>query len=298
MCYSRHMFLWRKLASAQWLRHNEAAVRLRGGSRLALIECPGRSRIALEIVCPGQNDARELIKTFGGSVEKLAKDWLVGFSRAQRRRPISIGNRLLITAERTKGSGSVPQLIIPAGVAFGTGEHVTTAMSLRLLEQITRPLNTGWTLVDLGTGSGILALAAKVFGAGRVIGIDNDTLAISTARETAKLNKVRGIRFEIADIRKWRPGGRVDVISANLFSELLIEVLPKLVPPLAGNGWLILSGIMRAQENAVNRALRHHGLAVTDVRRRGKWIALAAVPKVRNTMRSSGSNPLGRQKPC
>ena len=257
------MFLWRKLASAEWLRDNEAAVRARAGSRLALIERPGGSRIALEIVCVKQTDARELMKAFGGRIEKLGKDWLVASARAQRLRPVRIGKRLIVAAERTKRSGSVPQLIIPAGAAFGTGEHVTTAMSLRFLEQITRPLGTDWTFADVGTGSGILALAARLFGASRVIGIDNDPIAISTARENAQVNHIRDVEFEVGDVRKWRPRRRVNVITANLFSELLIAVLPKLTRYLAAPGWLIASGILRSQEDGVTRALRHNGMAVT-----------------------------------
>ena len=90
-------------------------------------------------------------------------------------------------------------------MAFGTGEHATTGMSLRLLEQLTRRWNPGWSLTDLGTGSGILALAAKCFGAGRVIGIDNDPAAISMAKSNARLNKIRGATFQLADVRKWKP---------------------------------------------------------------------------------------------
>jgi ribosomal protein L11 methyltransferase len=216
------------------------------------------------------------MKAFGGQIEKLRKDWLVEYARAQRRRPLRVGQRLVVMAEAPKKSGIVPQLIIPAGAAFGTGEHATTAMSLRLLERITRPLATDWTSGDLGTGSGILALAARSFGARHVIGIDNDPSAISTAQRNARMNRVRGVHFEVADVLTWRPRQELAVITANLFSELLIEVLPKLTRYLAVPGWLIASGIMRSQETSVMRALRQNGMAVTEVRRRGKWIALAA----------------------
>ena len=100
-------------------------------------------------------------------------------------------------------------------------------MSLRFLEQITRPLGTDWTFADVGTGSGVLALAARLFGASRVIGIDNDPIAISTARENAQVNHIGDVEFEVGDVRKWCPRRRVNVITANLFSELLIAVLPK-----------------------------------------------------------------------
>ena len=111
------MFLWRKLASAEWSAIIEAAVVCVREAE-GFIQRPGGSRIALEIVCVEQTDARELMKAFGGRIEKLGKDWLVASARAQRLRPVRIGKRLIVAAERTKRFGSVPQLIIPAGAAF------------------------------------------------------------------------------------------------------------------------------------------------------------------------------------
>jgi ribosomal protein L11 methyltransferase len=164
------------------------------------------------------------------------------------------------------------RLLIPAGAAFGTGQHVTTAMSLRFLEQLTRPWTERWTMIDLGTGSGILALAGKHFGAQRVLAIDNDPMSISTAKENGRLNKIHGIDFMRADLRRWKASGQVDIVTANLFSELLIQILPK----IAHARWLIASGVLRSQETEVIRALRRHEFQVSTVRRRGKWIALLA----------------------
>ncbi|HZA38361.1 MAG TPA: 50S ribosomal protein L11 methyltransferase, partial [Candidatus Baltobacteraceae bacterium] len=130
----------------------------------------------------------------------------------------------------------------------------------------------GWSLVDLGTGSGILALAASLFGAGSVIAIDADPLAISTAKANARLNKIDNIHFQLGDLRQWKPAGTIDIVTANLFSELLIEILPKLK---RGN-WLILSGVLRAQGQDFIRALRRNRIDIVEVRYRGKWIAVLA----------------------
>ena len=100
-------------------------------------------------------------------------------------------------------------------------------MSLRFLERLTREWEDGWSLADLGTGSGILALAAKRFGAGRVIGIDIDPTAISIAKANARLNKIDNADFQLADVRRWKPTTGWDIIAANLYSKLLIEILPK-----------------------------------------------------------------------
>jgi ribosomal protein L11 methyltransferase len=178
----------------------------------------------------------------------------------------SVGGTLVSRLSRHKGRS---HLIIPASLAFGTGAHATTAMSLRFLEQLTRCWNPGWSLTDLGTGSGILALAARCLGAGRVTGVDNDPAAISVAKSNARLNKIRGASFQLGDVHKWNPARKSDVITANLYSDLLIEILPK----LRGGAWLILSGILRNQQDELFHALQRNHLDVINMKRRGKWMA-------------------------
>ena len=190
----------------------------------------------------------------------------------QRSRHHRARSDALRTAHPTAHTIKAALLVIPAALAFGTGEHATTAMSLRFLEQLTRRWERGWSLVDLGTGSGILALAAKRFGAGRVIGIDNDPAAISMAKSNARLNKIRGATFQLGDVHRWNRAQRTDVITANLYSGLLIEMLPK----LSGSGWLILSGILRSQKHEFVDALQRNHLDVIDMKRRGKWMAFLA----------------------
>jgi ribosomal protein L11 methyltransferase len=173
-------------------------------------------------------------------------------------------------------------LVIPACAAFGTGGHATTAMSLRLLERLSRKWEKGWSLADLGTGSGILALAAKRFGAGRVTGIDIDPRAISIAKANARLNKIDNADFRLGDVRRWKPGVRWDVIAANLYNELLISVVPK----LRRSNWLILSGVLHRQEAELLRVLQKNNMEIASVKRRGKWIALMACkPRTSNPQR-------------
>jgi ribosomal protein L11 methyltransferase len=166
-------------------------------------------------------------------------------------------------------------LIIPSGAAFGTGDHPTTAMTLRLLEAVTRKREERWSLADLGTGSGILSLAARRFGAGAVEAIDLDPIAISTAKSNARLNGIRGVRFCVQDVQKWRPERKLDVITANLFSQLLIDALPAVRRSLKAGGRFIFSGVLRGEEAAVVKAIRKNSLRLDVIRRRGKWIALA-----------------------
>ena len=249
------MYLWRRRASQRWWSDNEKRLRDAAGDQLAIIDEAGRKRLQFEVASPSRAELQSLVKEFGGRVEKLPSDWLKRFSRQQKTKPIEIRDQ---------------KLIIPAGVAFGTGEHATTAMALRMLEKLTRRWKPGWSIVDLGTGSGILALAAKRFGAARVIGIDNDPLAIATAKENAQLNRIGSVQFRVGDVRRWKSSRQIDIVTANLFSELLIKILPK----LKAARWLILSGILRNQERDVTRIVRRHKIDIVQVRRRGKWVAI------------------------
>ncbi len=252
------MYLWRRSASQRWFRENENRLRARAGDQLAVIERPSRKRLQLEVASTSRANLTPVAKEFRGRTEKLPRDWL---KRAlhHKTKALRVGNRTLI---------------IPAGAAFGTGEHATTAMSLRLLERVMLVWGAPppELVVDLGTGSGILALAAKLLGTKRAIGIDDDPIAISTAKQNAKRNRIRGVQFCLTDVRNWKPAAQIDIIIANLFSELLIEILPR----LKAAPWLILSGILRAQEDDVRRALTGHKIDILEVRRRGKWVAIRA----------------------
>src|SRR5438874_1866280 len=273
------MYLWKRLAAPRWLIANAELLRSRVRDRLAIIERPGWKRVLLEVACQSRKQAHHLVREFGGRIEKLPCDWLERLGK-KKRKPLRVGRRLVIVREARSsgfqaagGNRKSPFLVVPPGAAFGTGEHATTAMSLRLLEQVTRRWTSDWSLVDVGTGSGILALAAKCFGAKRVIGIDADPTAIATAKENARLNKIDNVDFRVTDVRRWKPPPKIDIVTANLFSELLVEVLPK----LKRSRWLILSGVLRGnQEDELIGALQRNKIDIVQVRRRGKWIAILA----------------------
>ena len=250
------MYLWRRFASPKWANENEETLRAIVGEGLAVIERPNRKRLQFEFASNRQAELENLAKRFGGRIERLARDWLIR-SLSHKTKPIKIGTK---------------RLNIPAGTAFGTGEHATTAMSLRLLEKLTRDWDRGWSIVDVGTGSGILSLAAKVLGARRAIGIDSDPIAISTAKQNARLNKIGQVNFRVADVRTWTLPRHTDIVTANLFGELLIEILPK----LRATRWLVLSGILRRQDRELRRALRRNKIDIIEARQRGKWVAILA----------------------
>jgi len=250
---------------------------LRFGGSFAIIERAGTKRVTLEVSCATEPAAHKLIREFGGTVEKLHPDWLQHFAKETQGKPLRIGSRLIISSAPAQRTTRARTIIIPAEAAFGTGHHATTAMCLRLLERTTRGFAPGWTMLDAGTGSGILAIAGSYFGAGRVLALDNDPVACATARRNARCNGARKIEFSTGEVLKQRLSGKFEIITANLFSEIVIEALPLWSRHLAPGGHLILSGILRTQETAVLRALGRQSLAASEIRRRGKWIALLAL---------------------
>ena len=271
------MYLWRKRAELHWVEAHADLLQAHAHGQLVIVRKPGFKRLELEIVCRSRSDSSALLKEFGGRIEVLPRNWLERFTRADSK-PIKIGKRLVLSSvggtlvSRLSRYKDRSHIIIPASLAFGTGEHVTTAMSLRFLEQLTRHWKPGWSLVDLGTGSGILALSAKCFGADRVIGIDNDPAAISVAKSNARLNKIRGATFQLGDVRKWNSAENAEVVTANLYGYLLIEMLPK----LQDGKCLILSGILCSQQYELVRALQRNHCDIINTKRRGKWVAILA----------------------
>lgn len=266
-------FLWRKSVAADWLeRFGHELDRETGGSH-ALIERPGGRRIRIEMFCDRVSAARRLAKAFGGFIVELPRDWESSLN--QPAPPRRIGRRLRIFSDENDceaGAGKIARLVIPAGSAFGTGAHATTAMSLRMLERVSRRLPRGWRMLDAGAGSGILALAGRRFGADTVLAIDNDPRAIRTAKANARRNGIRGVEFRVGEITQLDDGA-FHIIAANLYAELLVSLLPRFRTSLAADGCLILSGVLRTQERRLRAALRSNHFNAAEVRRRGKWIA-------------------------
>jgi ribosomal protein L11 methyltransferase len=275
-------YIWRKRAGARWLHDRSEELTRRFGGAVAIIERPGSERALLEISCRTKEQAKKLIREFGGSAEKLRPDWLQHFAREVRTKPLRIGSRLVVLSAAARQNFAARILIIPAETAFGTGHHATTAMCLRLLERATRRLTPGWSMLDAGTGSGILALAGSYFGAGRVLAIDSDPLACQTAKRNVRANGARHIEITTGDILKQKLTGKYDIITANLFSEILAGALPLWAKHLAPGARLILSGVLQTQKPTVVGALRRHSFTTLEIRRRGKWSALLAQQRKKN----------------
>ena len=175
---------------------------------------------------------------------------------------------------------------IDAGLAFGSGEHATTRACLMSIDRLARRQRFRRVL-DVGCGSGVLAIAAAKCWPARVLAVDNDPIAVRVARDNARLNGVaRYVRVEQAEgyahsaIARLRP---VDLVLANILADPLIELAPDLARHLAPGGHAVLSGLLDRQAEAVVAAHRRHGLRLVDRAGHGPWVALvlAAPPAAR-----------------
>jgi len=160
-------------------------------------------------------------------------------------------------------------LFIQPSMGFGTGHHATTRLCLAAMQAIDL---ADKTVLDVGTGSGVLAIAAARLGAASALGIDVDPDALQSARENLPHNPLaRNVRFELADFRT-RTLPPADVVVANLTGALLAQSAAALVSAANSGGTLIVSGLMTAERDAVRRAI---ALPVAWERTEDEWVAVA-----------------------
>jgi len=200
------------------------------------------------------------------------EDWVENYKKHFK--PIRIG-RFLIKPSWEAVEASPGDLVIrlDPGLAFGTGSHPTTEGCLIFLQEF---MTGGETVFDLGTGSGILSIAAAKLGARRVIAIDNDPQAITVARENAEKNGVADkIEFSVADFAAISTIG-ADLMVANLTAPLIIDFLEDIPGKVQGLKILIASGIMVEQRAGVIRALGKAGFTVEEILTKGEWVSLVS----------------------
>jgi ribosomal protein L11 methyltransferase len=237
-----------------------------------LTERPDHSRSMLEIYTPDPSKARKLVRRFGGKVRVVkAEEWIA----TQPAAPTRLGRDLEIIHGPSLGDGAARhRLQIPHGLAFGSGDHATTHLLLRAL--IAREDCRGTRVLDLGTGSGVLALTARLLGARKIVATDFDAEAVRTARENEALNfSTPLVRWQCADVTRLRAQARYDLVLANLFSGILCEAAPQIAASLAPGGQLWLSGILRSQQGEVIAAYVAWELKLARAVSRGKWVMLA-----------------------
>jgi ribosomal protein L11 methyltransferase len=202
--------------------------------------------------------------------------------------PIPIGRRLIIVPAwlDSPEPGRIPIKIDP-GMAFGTGTHPTTQMSLELLEKCfvdggpSPMVHDPSSVIDVGCGSGILSIAALKLGAARALGVDIDPASMENARANARANGIgEALMLGLGSVEEVRLGKfdltHAPLVLANILAPVIVRLfaagLDGLISP---GGTIILSGILQEQTDSVLAAARAHGLTFVEQRQMGDWVALA-----------------------
>ena len=216
--------------------------------------------------------AAELLGEFAlQSIDRERVDWLELYQQSLQ--PLFIGARFVVVPDATllpKDSDRLT-LIVPQEQAFGTGSHETTWLCIELLESL--PI-AGARGLDVGAGSGILALAMHRLDAQKVFAFDNDNDAYGALRDNRIRNGVpeNAMPLFIGGVESLR-GGTFDVVTMNIIPEVITPLLGDIVARLSDGGRLILSGILITKRDDVVEAARAHGLAPVSERTKGEWWA-------------------------
>ena len=218
-------------------------------------------------------DALGHLQAFGlGPIGELTarvvddKDWLESWKAEFV--PIRIGAFVVRPTWSEPDRDSV-EIVLDPGMAFGTGLHPTTQQCLEALSTLQLE---GRSVLDVGTGSGILAIAAAKRGASPVVAVDTDPLAVDAARENAVGN---GVAIPVGVGSAAEVPGRFEVVIANIVAPVLQRIAPHLAARLASGGTLLLAGITAPAEAATREAFSHVRLEVLDRNERDDWVALA-----------------------
>lgn len=218
---------------------------------------------------------------FESSMTGDDSEWL--YKWQEHFKPAKVGKRIVVRPGWEDYEAADGELVIEMdpGMAFGSGLHETTSMCVKALEKVlgnaaAHEEERGLKVLDVGTGTGILAMAAVLLGAEEALGIDIDEEAIRVSGENIRKNglsdRIRVMRGDLMAGVDYRP----DIIVANLMADLVMMLSPAAAAQLAPGGIYITSGILDIKEDAVSRAISEAGFEITEVLADGEWRAIVA----------------------
>ena len=184
-----------------------------------------------------------------------------------------IGARTVIKPTWEEYEAKAEEIVVELdpGAAFGTGQHATTSLCIRALEELVRP---GMTVFDVGTGSGVLAIVAAKLGAKRVEAVDFDPVAVRVARENVRQNGAEDVvSTERSDLLK-SVAGKADLIIANIIADIIVRLFGEVEGSLAAGGTMLLSGIIEDRLPDVVEAAGQHGFSVEKIEQEKGWAAV------------------------
>ena len=198
-----------------------------------------------------------------------SETWKVHF------KPFTIVPGLVIapTWEQYETASDEQVIVMDPGMAFGTGHHETTRLCLELLRE-SEPISSGGTMLDVGTGTGILAMAALLYGARRAVGIDNDPEAVKTALANCRLNDLSS-RMEVSGRDLKEIEATFGLVTANIVHDVLLELSDDLARVAREGGALLLSGLIDGQQGEnITQCFEGKGFQLIEKRTDGQWCAL------------------------
>ncbi|MFD2277800.1 50S ribosomal protein L11 methyltransferase [Rubritalea spongiae] len=255
--------------------------RFYGNPNSVINEIKGGKSIRVEVYCETQKEAEAIQEQFGGSVRSVKDQNWAAISEVARP-PLKIRDALLITGSREAKAVKALQdeypdrtvVRVPAEMAFGTGDHATTSTCLRQIVDISRERRgADWQMLDLGCGTAVLAIAARLLGASTCEAHDFDPQAVRVSKQNLVLNKVNGIKVLEQDVLQWNPPQQWDVVVANLFSTILQQAFGVIAKALKEDGDLVVSGILYEQWEETKAAAEAEGIQISKVIRKGKWVS-------------------------
>jgi ribosomal protein L11 methyltransferase len=223
-------------------------------------------------------EVRKLLKDGGGQVVEVstvpAADWLADYR--DRLRPFPIGERWWIDPhpdQPTEAPSGRRRLVVEPRMAFGTGSHESTQAILIELENLDVE---GQRVLDVGTGSGILALAAERLGAAWVVGLDTDPSAVWVALETAREQEWQSCADFVLGPVECLYGAEFDIVVCNMIASGFLQLARNLREFLAEKNMAVLSGLLQSEVEWVSESLRQVGFEITSRRNLGDWASLTA----------------------
>ena len=211
------------------------------------------------------------IETVGVNEEDWANSWKAYY------KPIKIGERLVIVPAWEKYTPAEGELIVrmDPGMAFGTGTHETTRLVIKLLETYTK---TGCRMLDVGTGSGILAICASKLGAGECRAYDIDPMAVRVANDNIKDSGLTNITCEVSDLlRQVDKSKPYDLICANIVADIIIRMTPDVGELMHKDTVLLASGIIMERSDDVVECFEAHGFRIIERLEENGWCGLAVM---------------------
>ena len=211
------------------------------------------------------------IETVGVNEEDWANSWKAYY------KPIKIGSKLVIVPAWEKYEEQEGELIVrmDPGMAFGTGTHETTRLVIQLLESYTKP---GCRMLDVGTGSGILAICASKLGAKECRAYDIDPMAVRVANENIKDSGLDNITCEVSDLlRQVDKSAPYDLICANIVADIIIRMTPDVGAYMHENTVLLASGIISERSDDVVACFEKNGFRIVEKLEDNGWCGLAVM---------------------